>query len=71
MNIDFIQQHIDKDNSGSINVEELKTFLQENDVTYLDMDVKDIMSELDKNNDGIITAEEFKMCFEKLLEKLG
>lgn len=35
------------------------------------MDVKDIMSELDKNNDGIITAEEFKMCFEKLLEKLG
>ena len=71
MNIDFIYQHIDKDNSGSISIEELKTFLAENDVTYLDIDVKKIMKELDENNDGDISNEEFKRCFEKILTKLG
>jgi len=35
------------------------------------MDVKEIMAELDKNNDGDISAEEFKICFSKLLERLG
>ena len=71
MNIDFIYQHIDKDNSGSISIEELKTFLAENDVTYLDIDVKELMKELDENNDGDISNEEFKRCFEKILTKLG
>ena len=71
MNIDFIYQHIDKDNSGSISIEELKTFLAENDVTYLDIDVKELMKELDENNDGDISNEKFKRCFEKILTKLG
>jgi len=71
INIDFIYGQIDKDNSGSITIDELRVFLGENEVSYLDMDVKEIMSELDKNNDGVITAEEFKDCFNKLLDKLG
>lgn len=70
INIEFVQGQIDKDNSGSITIDELRVFLSENDVSYLDMDVKEIMSELDKNNDGVITTEEFKDCFNKLLEKL-
>lgn len=46
-------------------------FLNENDVSYLDMDVKEIMGELDKNNDGVITADEFKSSFSKLIDKLS
>lgn len=55
MNIDYIFQHIDRDNSGTINTEELRLFLTENDVTYLDFDINTIMGELDQNNDGVIT----------------
>lgn len=55
MNIDYIFQHIDRDNSGTINTEELRLFLTENDVSWLELDIHTIMSELDQNNDGVIT----------------
>lgn len=55
MNIDYIFHHIDSDQSGQINAEELKTFLAENDVSYLEVDVNAILQELDKNGDGVIT----------------
>lgn len=46
-------------------------FLNENDVSYLEMDVKQIMLEFDKNNDGVITADEFKSSFSKLMDKMS
>lgn len=69
MNIDYIFNHIDKDQSGSINAEELKIFLSENDVSYLEVDVNTILKELDKNGDGVITQDEFKECFQLLLDR--
>lgn len=62
MNIDFLFQHIDKDNSGTITIDELKEFMQDNDVSFLEIDAKTIMDDLDKNKDGVITADEFKEC---------
>jgi len=62
MNIDFLFQHIDKDNSGTITIDELKAFMQDNDVSFLEIDAKTIMDDLDQNKDGVITADEFKEC---------
>lgn len=67
INLDLIFDQIDKDNSKTIQMEELKEFIRENDVSYLDMDINTIMNELDKNGDGTITHEEFTSCFEKLI----
>lgn len=62
MNIDFLFQHIDKDNSGTITIDELKAFMRDNDVSFLEIDAKTIMADLDQNQDGVITNEEFKVC---------
>jgi len=62
MNIDFLFQHIDIDNSGTITIDELKAFMKDNDVSFLEIDAKTIMADLDQNQDGVITNEEFKVC---------
>mmetsp|Transcript_20441 Transcript_20441/g.16889 ORF Transcript_20441/g.16889 Transcript_20441/m.16889 type:complete len:81 (-) Transcript_20441:84-326(-) len=70
MNIEFLFQHMDKDNSGTVTTEELKMFLADNDIAFLEIDSMSIMTELDKNKDGVITIDEFKESYWNLMEKL-
>jgi len=67
----YIFEHIDKDNSGTIQLEELREFIKENDVSYLETDINSILHELDENGDGTLTLDEFCSCFDKLLNHLN
>lgn len=52
-------QYFDKDNSGTISADELKSCLQSEDQTLTDADVAKLIQEVDNNKDGIIDYNEF------------
>ena len=59
----------DKDNSGSINSQEVKQQLGVGKKFGDDQMWEDIIKEVDVNNDGEITYDEFKKMMKKFLEK--
>lgn len=52
-------QYFDKDNSGTITMDELRLCLQSEDQTLTDDDINNLIQEVDENQDGQIDYQEF------------
>ena len=61
-------QYFDKDGSGTITREELRTCLQSEDQTLSDEEINKLIGEVDQNQDGMIDYEEF---LEMMIAKNG
>ena len=59
MSIWLLHKEFDKDGSGTITADELRTCLQSEDQTLTDEDITKLISEVDQNQDGMIDYEEF------------
>mmetsp|Transcript_92957 Transcript_92957/g.201026 ORF Transcript_92957/g.201026 Transcript_92957/m.201026 type:complete len:102 (+) Transcript_92957:1107-1412(+) len=55
VNMNYLFHKIDKDGSNTIILEELKDFINDNDVSFIEADIKQILTELDKNKDGTVS----------------
>jgi calcium-binding protein CML len=56
----FNANALDSDNSGSIDVEELKQVLVALGEEATDQQAKDLMHDIDKDGNGVISFEEFR-----------
>jgi Ca2+-binding EF-hand superfamily protein len=68
--IEYMFKCIDKDNSGTIETEEIKKFVEDNKVVFSKDELNKLVARIDADNSGSVDINEFKQALFEEFKKL-